>query len=98
MPAPPGRSALPAGWPDGPTPVVDDVQVASVEHEGRPVALVRFTDQLGNVLDVQVSERASWTLMVGLTHFLRQTHSGHRCRACGLTIDAHPNAECPSWH
>lgn len=86
------------GWPDGPTPVVDEVQVASVDIDGRPVALMRFTDQLGNPLDVHVSEKAAWTAMVGITHFLRQTHYGHRCRGCGLPIQAHPHDECASWH
>lgn len=65
-------------WPDGPTPIVEEIQVAQVIVEGRPVALVRLSDALGNIREIQLSERASWAAMVGFTHFLRQTHQPPR--------------------
>lgn len=88
-------------WPDGPLPVINEIQVAHIERQGRSVAVVRLTDALGNAREVDLTVRAAWSAMVGFTHFLRQLHhhttSTHPCRHCDQLFDEHPHPACPAW-
>lgn len=85
-------------WPGGVEPVVQTLQVAYTERSGQPVALVRLVDELGDHLDIEVSEKAAWAAMVGFTHFLRQAHRGIPCTGCARPPDEHPNDVCDTWH